>query len=102
MSLLWVPREHVAFASAVWECTLTECGAIPSPVPARKCRPSWISLDQRGRHTCERVRKAITLYRTGSHTLSRSRIGGGGGVTKFVPVLGRDGTKIAPPEDLFY
>ena len=32
---------------------------------------------------------------------SRSTIVGGGDVTNFVPVLGRDGTKIAPPEELF-
>ena len=31
---------------------------------------------------------------------SCSTIGGGGG-HKFVPVLGGNGTKIAPPEDLF-
>ena len=28
MSLLWVPRGYVAFASAVLEGTLTECGSI--------------------------------------------------------------------------
>ena len=28
-------------------------------------------------------------------------IGGGGGCHNFVPVLGGDGTKIAPPGDLF-
>ena len=29
------------------------------------------------------------------------RLGGGRGCYKFVPVLGGDGTKISPPEDLF-
>ena len=29
------------------------------------------------------------------------RLGGGRGCHKFVPVLGGDGTKMAPPEDLF-
>ena len=33
--------------------------------------------------------------------MSRSTIGEGWGYHKFVPVLGRDGTKIAPPGDLF-
>ena len=33
-------------------------------------------------------------------SLSRSTIGEGRGCHKFVPVLGGDGTKIAPPEDL--
>ena len=33
--------------------------------------------------------------------MSRSTIGGGGECHKFVPVLGGNGTKIAPPEDLF-
>ena len=28
MSLLWVPKEHVALTSAVLESTLTECGPI--------------------------------------------------------------------------
>ena len=32
---------------------------------------------------------------------SRSTIGGGRGCHKFVPVLGGDGTKTAPPGDLF-
>ena len=29
------------------------------------------------------------------------RLGGGRGCRKFVPVLGGDGTKIAPPGDIF-
>ena len=33
--------------------------------------------------------------------MSRSTIGGGRGCNKIVPVLGGDGTRIAPPEDLF-
>ena len=39
----------------------------------------------------------------GAGALIRSTIGGGGrGCNKFLPVLGGDGTKIAPPRDLFY
>ena len=32
--------------------------------------------------------------------MSRSTIGGGRVCNKFVPVLGKDGTRIAPPGDL--
>ena len=33
--------------------------------------------------------------------MTRSTIGGGRGCNKFVPVLGRNGTKIGPPGDIF-
>ena len=42
VSLLWMPRGHVALASAVYDGGIVECGAIPSPVPVGKLRLYWI------------------------------------------------------------
>ena len=56
------------------------------------------------RHACglrDRSRQIFqTLAKQGRTVESRSTIGGRG-CHKFVPVLGEDGTKIAPPGDLF-
>ena len=59
MSLLWMPGGYVVLASVVQDCGIVECGAIPPPLPVRKLRLYWISLEPRARHTCEEFRKGI-------------------------------------------
>ena len=63
----------MALASAVKDCGMVECGAIPTPVSVGKLRLYWIiliSLEPRARHTCDDVQEANSLlYRTGFHIL---------------------------------
>ena len=56
MSMLWVPRGHVALASAVLEGTLTECGPINAflcTVTVVSLRISMVNFYTRPRHTRE-------------------------------------------------
>ena len=69
MSLLGMRGGHVALASAVWDCGIVECGAIPTPVP----REIEALLDQLVA-TCTPVLRRTAglespLCRTGSHIL---------------------------------
>ena len=61
------------------------------------------------KHCCQDTPKRAVHAEGGSVSIntkvkpeeSRSTIGEGRGCNKFVPVLGGDGAKIAPPGDLF-
>ena len=51
--------------------------------------------------TLESPRLYISTHSGHDGFMSRSTIGGGRGCNKFVPVLGGDGTRMAPPGDLY-
>ena len=52
-------------ASAVYDCGIMECGALPSPVFVRKFRLYWIGLEPRARHTCEEFLKGVPFVSHG-------------------------------------
>ena len=80
-------------------------GSWPRGGNKRKTRPDIVRRRERQRdwESCNRTRKRRIL-RSGTHCPSRrtrSTIGEGRGCNNFSPVLGGDGTKVAPTGDIF-